>query len=603
MRRDLIAKKKKILKRVSLKEYRELLAFVEKIYLAENSLKVLLARKCSNLFFSLIDLVREEDGGRVQRLYEQKFSGIDKPIIISNRALRFYSQSIKEGLYKDILIVDDVILHGTTISQLYEEISSLLDKTNSKIEVWAYAANDGRLLDREYIVNADIVKKVSFDKCRAITDMIIDIFYLIGQPYTSYIPNVILKLNSEMGKLMQEFVKHPDICELTDEEHRHLNMNAYAWVPQKKWECSLFQSIRIYIDEELEQCVIVPMVSLLPINEKLIFSYSKIIEKYFYNDSFNKMCNICTEWCYRAIIYVLSTIWCRQFFIEYLEYTTFGHLLENASEEETNFGVRILNQEEINQINHDEICKVVECLSECYQSEEIDNLLQFNSDFATLDNEIEQLVQNDFEEDTSLWVQRFLRINGKLEEKNWKECCKNKNNISKRLLGYPIAYLPNRIKSHGEKKNTIYELILKAIDFGRGSIVAKKYTTEQNTYFISILQAGEQNYKYTEFKYFPFIYGLFEIERMAREKGEEAAKYKEQYMNEFIKADETQHIRRKGRYFKNDLKELCIVDVSAEYKAVLLNDVWNYPDKDGLNIAINLADKIISSGVVATNGD
>lgn len=51
MKKELIKKKKKILKRITVSEYRELLAFVEDVYLSDYSFKILLARKCSNLFF------------------------------------------------------------------------------------------------------------------------------------------------------------------------------------------------------------------------------------------------------------------------------------------------------------------------------------------------------------------------------------------------------------------------------------------------------------------------------------------------------------------------------------------------------------------------
>ncbi|MDE6212806.1 MAG: hypothetical protein K2M70_04940, partial [Lachnospiraceae bacterium] len=68
MNRKTIIKKKRILSRISHSQYRELLTFVEEFYLADYSLKILVARKGSNLFSALIDLVREEDGGRVQQL-------------------------------------------------------------------------------------------------------------------------------------------------------------------------------------------------------------------------------------------------------------------------------------------------------------------------------------------------------------------------------------------------------------------------------------------------------------------------------------------------------------------------------------------------------
>lgn len=114
MNKQTIKKKKRILSRITLAEYRELLTFVEEFYLAEYSLKILIARKGSNLFSALIDLVREEDGGRVRQLYEKKFAGKEEPVIISDRALDYYAEDIKNGLFQSILIGDDTIRHGRT---------------------------------------------------------------------------------------------------------------------------------------------------------------------------------------------------------------------------------------------------------------------------------------------------------------------------------------------------------------------------------------------------------------------------------------------------------------------------------------------------------
>ena len=130
MDRMTIIKKNRILAHVSRKQYRELLFFVEKIYLADYSLKILVARKGSNLFNSLIDLVREEDGGRVRRLYEAKFKGKPEPVIISDRALDYYTEEIKAGSYSSILIADDTIRRGKTVYGLYDRVNELLGEGN-----------------------------------------------------------------------------------------------------------------------------------------------------------------------------------------------------------------------------------------------------------------------------------------------------------------------------------------------------------------------------------------------------------------------------------------------------------------------------------------
>ena len=596
MKKELILKKKKILERISLKEYRDLLSFVERIYLAKNPLKILLARKCSNLFLSLIELVKEEDGGRVQRLYEQSFSSVSQPIIISDRALSFYAKEIREGKFEDILIVDDVILHGTTISNLYDELLDFLDNKKCDIKVLAYAANDGNLLDRDYLINAEVIKKVSIDKCRQITDSIIDIFYIVCQPYTSYIPNIKIKNNSKLGNKIKRFVDNSTKYPLTDDNYHYLNVKSYAWVSQENWKCALFHSLRIYINEDLGEYVFVPMVSLLPIKESVLNKYRKILNNYFGEEAISKMLEQNEEWCYRGIIYILSAIWFRQFILEHLDYTDSCQLLEDDLEEEVYFGIRILNKSRLNELTLQDIHLIVECLNESYESLELSELLDLSSDFSRLDDEISRMIQSKTEDDVSLLVQRFLRLNGKIEECNWKENYKNAASKSKRLIGYPISVLPTRIRNT-YSTSMLFEQILKAIDFGRGSIIEKMLKKQNEKYFVSILHAGEQNYKYTEFKYFPFIYGLFEIERMAREKKEEEILYKEAFTKQYLESDCMLYIRKKGGYDEEDMKELSRINITSEYKAVLLKDIWHYQDKEALSNSIYLANKIMGNEV------
>lgn len=95
--------------------------------------------------------MQEEDGGRVRRLYEQKFSGKEKPVIISDRALSYYEQKIRNGEFKSILIADDVIIHGRTIFQLYDRLQGLIGEHSVMIDVKSYAANQNKLMDKPCI--------------------------------------------------------------------------------------------------------------------------------------------------------------------------------------------------------------------------------------------------------------------------------------------------------------------------------------------------------------------------------------------------------------------------------------------------------------------
>ena len=592
MRKELIAKKKKILKRISIKEYRKLLTFVEKVYLAEYPLKILLARKGSNLFSSLIELVKEEDGGRVSRLYKEKFSEGKEPIIISDRALSYYEQSIRDGRYSNILLVDDTIRHGRTVFRLYSKIKELLGVHSSNIDVWVYAANIKDMIEEPCIKNARIEQTVTLHEWSALTDMIVDIFYLAGQPYTSYIPNIKLKDDAELYKTVEKFVKHPDVCVLSDESHGYLNLHSYAWIEPKTLNFSLFQSIRFYVDEDLKQCVVVPMISLMPIREETLLKYGEILKKFILTDYYGEVFLIHKELSYRMIIYVISSLWSRLFFQKYLEYMNMNEDLENPLEEEMNFGRQILNREMLHKLSKEEVMDIMESLQKVYMEVDMQTLLHLDPDIELLEQEWRRLLEENSETDISNIIQHFLSINGDLDEQKWKQGKKNAESL-KRLSGYPLLCIANQLKEKTAEIRGGYEQILKAIDYGRGSIVAKAYETESGVYFVSLLHAGERNYKYKEMRYFPFLYGLFEIERMAGEKGEDAISYKLLFKQKFMERFGKGLDEKAARYDEKDLQELCDTDVTMTYKSVLLRDAWYYPEKKDMDFSIRLADKIM----------
>ena len=593
MRKELIIKKKKILKRISIKQYRELLGFVEKVYLAEYPLKILLARKCSNLFYALIDLVREEDGGRVQRLYEQRFSGDKAPVVISDRAVSFYAQAIQEGQYEKILIVDDVIIHGTTICKLYDEIEKLIGANSVDIDVQTYAINRDDVIKKSCIQDALAEKRISSYEWRGITDMVVDIFYLTGQPYTSYIPNIVLKTESEQGRAIKAFIKNQNIGRLNDREHDCLNLEAYAWIAPETLPFSLFQSARFYINDDLDQCVLVPMVSLMPVNENVLLKYSEILNDFILDDFFHRIFSVCKEAGYRAIVYVVSSLWSRWFFEEYLSCSYAGISLENSLEEEVNFGCRILNQNKLNQLSGKEISDIFRELERVYNEVDQKTLLSLSPDFEELGDKIEDLLKDNQKDDIKIVVERFLRDNGQLEEKLWNQY-KGTGEKMMRLAGYPLFCLSAKFqqKLEGINTNEIYFQILKAIDYGKGSVIAKNFEGESGSYFVSLLHSGERNYKYTEMRYFPFLYGLFEIERMAGERHGNNISYKMRFKDKFL----NQFGSDMDEFDRNALQELCECNITEEYKSVLIRDAWYCTEKDKVNTSIGLAEEIMNKG-------
>ena len=585
MKRGLAVKRERILKRISLEEYRGLLGFVERVYLSEYALKVLLARKCSNLFFALIELVREEDGGRVRHLYEQKFPVESRPVIISDRALCFFRQSIKEGIYPSILIVDDVMIHGKTVAQLYGQIKPLVEGQDCKIDIWAYAANNNEVLP-DVARSAKVDRQCATSEWRVITDKIVDIFYLTGRPYTSYVPNIVLDVSADLGKAVEAFVKNPEVKRINNTFQREEDIFSYAWIDPERWNFSVFRSIRIYKNEDLEKCVIVPMVSLMPVWENVFLRYGDILREFICRDYYEKVFPDCRELSYRMIIYVISALWGRLFFERFAGCSAVGTDLESPLEEKVNFGREILNRERLRKLSAAQIEEIAVRLENAYEEVDLDKLRSLSPDFQILEEETDHIPEQEKGEERPLQILNFLYINAKKEEERWK-AGENREGMCGRLGGYPLCCIPDRFSDLD--RGDILMQVLQAIDLGHGSILATAYETEAGFCYVSLLHSGERNYKYVEMRYFPFLYGLFEIEKEMRRRQEEEDEKKRSFLERYLVRFE----KTCTEYAREDLNKLCAMNVTEAYKSVLIRDAWSYVDQDALRTAINVADEIL----------
>lgn len=593
MERNVIAKKSRILSRISLKQYRELLAFVEEFYLADYSLKILVARKGSNLFCALIDLVREEDGGRVRRLYEKKFPEGKEPVIISDRALDYYAQDIRDGKYPTILIADDTIRHGRTIFRLCDKVGKMLfgHIDNSKVDVRAFAASKEDMVERTRIKEDSIRNYVDLGEYRVISDMVIDILYLAGQPYTSYIPNIVLKKESPLFQPVKANLENLPVCSLDGEEQKRLKFRSNIWIAPLTPKFAMFQSMRFYLNDDLEQYTIVPMVSLMPISEESLSRYGEILKDLILSDYYDKVFFDCPELSYRTIVYIVSSLFLRLYLRQELGYREMLHDLEieNPLEEKMNFGGQILNQQKLNQMDIQEIEDILRKMEEGYRSVSLSEVQQLDEDIIGLNTEVNKLVHKMHPKQTAsgTFVQEFFSICGDWNEKRWKEGTEQKDTAQKCLCEYPYICLLNQLGIEESERAEINSQVLRAIDYGRGSIVDREKKKDGKMYYLPFLNAGERNYKFKENKYFPFLYGLFEIEQKANLKNVDPVSYKTSFVQQF--ADSLQV----NEHDRKELSELCDQNITSQYKSVLIKDAWFYPDKSALDKSIILAEKIM----------
>ncbi|MDE7476818.1 MAG: hypothetical protein K2M91_02520, partial [Lachnospiraceae bacterium] len=525
----------------------------------------------------------------VQQLYEKKFSGKKEPIIISNRALDYYAEDIKNGVYETILIGDDTIRHGKTIFGLYDKISELLSEhiDDSTVDLCAFAACREDMPKRDCIKKENIKHYVNLGEYRVISDMVIDILPLSGQPYTSYIPNVALQKESSLYQTLTDAIKSMPECFADDTEQKKLNLYSTVWIDPETPDYAMFQSIRFYLYDDLELCTLVPMVSFMPISDESLSEYGKTLKDVINESYYEKVFSDCCELGYRTIIYVVSSLFLRQYIRKNLHYKEALPNLENLQEERMNFGEQILNQQKLNQMSIQDISEILENLKMGYRKINTDEIQQLDTSVDGLHNEVVKQIPETSPLQTEIFVKKFFSISGDWNEKIWKEATLRGDTIPKDSCDYPMIYLSNQLIRKGRSQHEFYMPLLKAIDYGRGAIVAREKKKEGKTYYLPFLTAGERNYKYKQEKYFPLLYGMLEIEQKAAKKAIDSHSPKVSFLNRYMKLEELDEKERE------EVKVFCDIDITTQYQPVLLKDFWVYPNREKLDRSILLADEIM----------
>lgn len=260
--------------------------------------------------------------------------------------------------------------------------------------------------------------------------------------------------------------------------------------------------------------------------------------------------------------------------------------LENLQEEKLNFGEQILNQQILNQMSAQDIAKIMEKLEEEYCKVDLHEMIQTDSSVRGLYDAITSWVNEPSFRQTKMEdvVKQFFSINSDWNEIVWKEKESQKEAGSRCPCDYPFICLSNQATAEERDKGEFYAQILKAIDYGRGSIVAREKRKGEKKYYLPFLSAGERSYKYKQEKYFPVLYGLLEIERKAAEKNMDPADKKK----DFVKK-----IPKHGEYDEKELESFCNTDITTQYKPVLLKDVWFYTNGEEVEQALALAQNIM----------
>lgn len=591
MQAENIKKKRKLLQKISKKRYAEFVRYIEKVLLADYDLKILMARKFSNLFNALRPLVEEEYGGRVKQLYDKKFVN-RKPLIISDRALDVLKSKIQTGEYKRILLADDIIIHGRTLDKIYGMLQTWFEEAeiyDYEIKVYAYAeSREGALNDVAFLSHKEVEKICNTAQWRAISNDIVQVFYALGVPYTSYVPNGRVAIDSDAGRILNEALSNETIFHRQTSVDMEINeIESYVHVAEKEFPFALNATVRVYKYEEQGAYVVVPMFMLKPIESGILFECVAALKEALTDEYWNILQDVPeSEMLYRTAIYLSSAMWGWQFMRDVLKVNP-SELAYDPAEENMNFYTPILK------IDPQDFDKYLQTFADKYHvADEVEKLVEGEKDFGELDAALKS-VKSGSTVNGDVYMReclgRYLYKNGCIDEER---CAKHpkESDARRRLVGYPMI----KLKSYFENHSVDWiRAVLYAIDYGKGSVVSNTLVKGGKKYFLSVIHAGEQNYKYFEETYFPFLYGLYEIECEAERNDmwQKVGEWKEKY----IAAYQT-YWSEQGKFsLQEDLDTLKDMPVTSQFGEVILKTAWDYFNKPEFEEAIRISQEILKA--------
>lgn len=619
MKRQNVELKKAILDRMGEKDYNAMVKIMaDDIYnKTEYDIIILLARKCSNLYNAMIPLVREEHDGLIEEQHRQLVNNREgkEPIVLTDRALDWVIWNIHMNkpdqpvVIRKILLADDIIIHGRTLLRIRNKLEEAFKETgieDYKIDIATFAANTEELLtDEKEICNLSDIRRCTISEWKLFSGQIVDTIYLMGQTYTSYVPRLRFRMDSETGEMIRAFIKEGNLPQITDPAREGLGVKIYTCVVESKEKYKLCESYRIYEFSNQKEYVFVPMVSLCAVDEECLNRYidallafgvviqSNVEEKDLLKD-FLDHCS--GEYKYRLVLYVASAFAGWHFLRECIGVK--DEQSYDCYERETeayNFyflGIQSYSQLQKRQLD---FLKLSEKLDEEYRKmvpfEGSGNVADAIQDAAVkelTDSLLEIIEENREKHADKDVVGKLLTVNNRIDEKRYQDSVqKEEKDIQDRVMGIPlIDIITMLVEKGGMTLAAAFMSVFRAIDYGRGSIVAHCFTQSTGKrWYTSLVHAGEENYRYYISHYLPVLYGLSMLE--FRNNSSPAKETKEEYWEKFY----AENLELK--YLNTDRDYLVQTRTLQELKDVIedaaLYQQMNSEEKKALGSAIKTA--------------
>lgn len=226
---------------------------------SEEEYKILRARRCEVLFQIFVPIILKN---------EQKIEIHGE--FLSSHAIVKYKEKIGAS---SALILDDIVIHGRGIQDLYEELDP--DYQSDKIRVYVHkVARNADAMKDSFKRRMFFDSKVFDWEWRELSTQLVNVIQATATPYVSYVETYVNIQDIDMSKLENDFI----VCDNTNQDQKFTGTESFVFfekrtLPRIIQNGSYDACVRYYKNEKMEKGVLAPYVFMKPISDSDIDTF------------------------------------------------------------------------------------------------------------------------------------------------------------------------------------------------------------------------------------------------------------------------------------------------------------------------------------------
>ncbi len=426
--------------------------------------KILRARRCQVLFQLFLPIIlKNEPDIRIHGIF------------ISDHAIAKYKEEI---LKTSALILDDIVIHGRGLQELYEELDPGYEYDNIHVYVHKIART-ADAMSKELKDKLERDSEIYDWEWRELSTQLVNAIYATATPYVSFVETYISGRKLDLERTGEAFT----VSDYTNEDQSRIGTKAYVIFEKEMLPCIIGNGgydacVRYYENEKMSKTVYVPYVFIKSVTEKDIDIFCNNFAEHLGSKHNALVKELLTGWDndlqlkYKA---VLANVLLNRIYSLYLDHKYPGLFDFSIAEWATLamcFGNAVT--EDVEKLTYDDVCSLMDlefCQAQCDEEYEEDQELLKG---------LEQAIEDEAENEV---LPLYFYFNRQLDEESARKREKRKKGLSVNTFYSKL----------GDNVHNTSKLQLRSWDAG----TAACDTFVINNKLVALYaRAGEQSFRY-----------------------------------------------------------------------------------------------------------